>query len=251
MALALPKFRWLVIGAIAAGVWVVREDMKGPRPPERVPPAKTERSAQIKPRPPKPLAGRPAQPKQTEVAKTVQSEPVPPKPVPQSRNRSVASRRSKRQRSSCPGPSTVRRQSRRRSITGSITRPTSRPSSRPRRRCIMRAQAKADAPIIATLGPRTVMRELARSGEWRLVHGRRTEGLGARRLSGAADLPAAPAETAGRRKSSRRSRRKAGQGSIDPGQKALKVSVVSERTMPGTLATCSLMNLPMSSSVSM
>ena len=35
----------------------------------------------------------------------------------------------------------------------------------------MRAQAKADAPIIATLGPRTVMRELARSGEWRLVMG--------------------------------------------------------------------------------
>ncbi len=44
MALALPKFRWLVIGAIAAGVWVVREDMKGPRPPERVPPGSSAAS---------------------------------------------------------------------------------------------------------------------------------------------------------------------------------------------------------------
>ncbi len=56
-------------------------------------------------------------------------------------------------------------------ITGSITRPEKPSFVQTKSKVFMRAQAKADAPIIATLGPRTVMRELARSGEWRLVMG--------------------------------------------------------------------------------
>ena len=36
----LPKLRWLLAGALAAGIWVVRQDAERPRPPERVPPAK-------------------------------------------------------------------------------------------------------------------------------------------------------------------------------------------------------------------
>jgi hypothetical protein len=56
-------------------------------------------------------------------------------------------------------------------ITGSITRPEKPTFVQTKAKVFVRAQAKADAPIIATLGPRTVMRELARSGEWRLVMG--------------------------------------------------------------------------------
>ena len=100
MALALPKLRWLVIGAIAAGVWVVREDMKGPRPPERVPPAKPQKI-----------------------------------------------------------------------VTGSVTRPDKPTFVQTKAKVFVRAQARPDAPIVATLGPRTVLRELARSGHWRLVMG--------------------------------------------------------------------------------
>ncbi len=35
--LALPKLRWLLMGALAAGGWVVWQDGKVPRPPARVP----------------------------------------------------------------------------------------------------------------------------------------------------------------------------------------------------------------------
>jgi hypothetical protein len=175
MALALPKFRWLVIGAIAAGVWVVREDMKGPRPPERVPPAKTERSAEAKPRPPKVLAAKPAAARPT--AKTIAERPVPPKPV---------TNKPAQQKAAAEKPMTAAPQKTalllpksaglppakpQKIITGSITRPEKPTFVQTKAKVFVRAQAKADAPIIATLGPRTVMRELARSGDWRLVMG--------------------------------------------------------------------------------
>lgn len=35
--LGLPKLRWLLAGAVAAGIWVVEHDSRTPRPPERVP----------------------------------------------------------------------------------------------------------------------------------------------------------------------------------------------------------------------
>ena len=174
MVLALPKFRWLVIGAIAAGVWVVREDMSGPRPPERIPPAKSERSAQTKPRPPKPLASKPSQPKQAGV-KTAQAKPVPPKPVAPKPvvTKPVSGEPAIENDSPRPAQSRADRPPAKpqKIVTGSISRPDKPTFVQTKAKVYMRAQAKADAPIIATLGPRTVMRELARSGEWRLVMG--------------------------------------------------------------------------------
>ena len=171
MALALPKFRWLVIGAIAAGVWVVREDMKGPRPPERVPPAKTERSAEAKPRPPKRVAAKPdAKPS----AKAVGERPVPPKPVTRNPTpQKAVVERTEPRKTALLLPKSVDRPPAKpqKIVTGSVTRPDKPTFVQTKAKVFVRAQAKADAPIIATLGPRTVMRELARSGEWRLVMG--------------------------------------------------------------------------------
>lgn len=179
MALALPKLRWLVIGAIAVGAWVVREDMKAPRPAERVPPAKTERSAETKPRPPKPLAAT-TEPKAVAAkpaTKTIAERPVPPgrvtgKPAPQrplaEKTPAVAS-----QKTALLLPKTVARPPAKpqKIVTGSITRPEKPTFVQTRAKVYVRAQARADAPIIAALAPRTLMRELARSGEWRLVMG--------------------------------------------------------------------------------
>ena len=171
MALALPKFRWLVIGAIAAGVWVVREDMKGPRPPERVPPAKTERSAEAKPRPPKRVAAKPdAKPS----AKAVGERPVPPKPVTRNPTpQKEVVERTGPQKTVLLLPKSVDRPPAKpqKIVTGSVTRPDKPTFVQTKAKVFVRAQARPDAPIIATLGPRTVMRELARLGDWRLVMG--------------------------------------------------------------------------------
>ena len=177
MALALPKLRWLVIGAIAAGVWVVREDMKGPRPPERVPPAKTERSAEAKPRPPKRVAAKPAAARPA--AKTAAERPVPPNPVagtPASQKAAVEKTVSQMpaiRKTALLLPKSVDRPPAKpqKIVTGSVTRPDKPTFVQTKAKVFVRAQARPDAPIIATLGPRTVMRELARSGDWRLVMG--------------------------------------------------------------------------------
>ena len=172
MALALPKFRWLVIGAIAAGIWVVREDMKGPRPPERVQPAKTERSAEAKPRPPKRLAAKPEADKPP--AKAAAERHVPPKPVggtpaPQ---KAVVERIEPRKTALLLPKSVDRPPAKpQKIVTGSVTRPDKPTFVQTKAKVFVRAQARPDAPIIATLGPRTVMRELARLGDWRLVMG--------------------------------------------------------------------------------
>ena len=180
MALALPKFRWLVIGAIAAGAWVVHEDMKAPRPAQRVPPAKTEHSADAKPRPPKPVAGKTERAKPVAAkpaTKTTAERPVPQKPLtgkpaPQ---KAVAEKTPAvaPQTSALVLPKTVDRPPAKpqKIVTGSITRPEKQTFVQTKAKVFVRAQARADAPIIAALEPRTVMRELARSGEWRLVMG--------------------------------------------------------------------------------
>ena len=171
MALALPKLRWLVIGAIAAGVWVVREDMKGPRPPERVPPAKTERSAEAKPRPPKRVA---AEPDAKPPAKAVAERPVPPKPVTRNPTpQKEVVERTGSQKTVLLLPKSVDRPPAKpqKIVTGSVTRPDKPTFVQTKAKVFVRAQARPDAPIIATLGPRTVMRELARLGDWRLVMG--------------------------------------------------------------------------------
>jgi hypothetical protein len=191
MVLALPKFRWLVLGAIAAGVWVVREDFSGPRPPERVP-TWIERSLGAKPQPSKPAtvtakADRPAVGKPAAKAATerpIPSKPVTGKPAPQ---RAVTQRADPRnaapqrtslqkatpQKTALLLPKSINRPPAKpeKIVTGSISRPDKPTFVQTKAKVFMRAQAKADAPIIATLRPRTVMRELARSGEWRLVMG--------------------------------------------------------------------------------
>ncbi|MEP9387019.1 SH3 domain-containing protein [Mesorhizobium sp. KR9-304] len=181
MALALPKLRWLVIGAIAAGVWVVREDLSGPRPPERVP-TRIERSLEAKPRPQKPGAAvakadkRPAEkPSPSKTAeKPVPPKPVTGKPVPQ---KTVAQKAAPQnvapQKTALLLPKSIDRPPSKpqKIVTGSISRPGKPTFVQTKAKVFMREQARADAPIIATLGPRTVMRELARSGEWRLVLG--------------------------------------------------------------------------------
>lgn len=181
MALALPKFRWLVLGAIAAGVWVVREDMTGPRPPERVP-TWIERNIAAKPRPQNPVAAtakadKPANAKPA--VKAAAERPVPPKPVtgkpaPQKAvAEKVEPRKAAPQKTALLLPKSIDRPPSKpqKIVTGSISRPDKPTFVQTRSKVFMRAQARADAPIIATLGPRTVMRELARSGEWRLVMG--------------------------------------------------------------------------------
>jgi hypothetical protein len=181
MALALPKFRWLVLGAIAAGVWVVREDMTGPRPPDRVP-TWIERSLEAKPKPQKPVAAaakayKPAVAKPAPV-KTAER-PIPPKPVTgkPAQQKAIAEkvepRKAAPQKTALLLPKSIDRPPSKpqKIVTGSISRPEKPTFVQTRAKVFMRAQAKADAPIIATLGPRTVMRELARSGEWRLVMG--------------------------------------------------------------------------------
>lgn len=189
MALALPKLRWLILGAIAAGVWVVHEDMKGPRPPERVP-SWIERSLPWKSQPSKPVAvtakadkpvvARPAPARTAErpvPPKPVASTPVPPKAVAQKNQKpalqKIESRKAAPQKTALMLPKSVDRPQAKpqKIVTGSISRPDKPTFVQTRSKVFMRAQAKADAPIIATLGPRDVMRELARSGEWRLVMG--------------------------------------------------------------------------------
>jgi hypothetical protein len=192
MALALPKFRWLVLGAIAAGVWVVRADLNGPRPPERVP-TWIERSLGAKPQPLKPVAAtakadKPAAAKP--VVKVATEKPVPPKPVtgkpaPQravaqkAEFRKTVPQRTALQKAAAPEktalllPKSIDRPPAKpqKIVTGSIARPDKPTFVQTKAKVFMRAQARADAPIIATLGPRTVMRELARSGDWRLIMG--------------------------------------------------------------------------------
>jgi hypothetical protein len=176
MALALPKFRWLVIGAIAAGVWVMREDMKGPRPPERVP-TWIERNIAAKPKPTKPVAtaakaDKPAVAKPA--MKAAAERPIPPKPVTgKPAPQKAVAQKAAPQKMALLLPKSVGRPPAKpqKIITGSITRPEKPSFVQTKSKVFMRAQARADAPIIATLGPRTVMRELARSGDWRLVMG--------------------------------------------------------------------------------
>jgi hypothetical protein len=179
MALALPKLRWLILGAIAAGVWVVYEDMKNPRPPERVS-ARIERKAEAK-RPPKRVtaparAEKPAETKSTAKAleRPIPPKPVAGKPVPQKAvGQKIAPQKTEPQKTALILPKTVIRPPAKpqKIVTGSISRPDKPTFVQTRSKTNLRAQAKADAPVIATLEPRTVMRELARSGEWRLVMG--------------------------------------------------------------------------------
>jgi hypothetical protein len=151
-----------------------------------------ERIVAPKPQPSKPAtatakADKPAAKKP--VVKIVTEKPVPPKPVtgkpaPQRavtqgaepRNTApqrTALQKAAPQKTALQLPKSIDRPPAKpeKIFTGSISRPDKPTFVQTRAKVFMRAQAKADAPIIATLRPRTVMRELARSGEWRLVMG--------------------------------------------------------------------------------
>jgi len=166
MALALPKFRWLVIGAVAAGVWAVHEDMKGPRPPESVQKQKSERTAQSKLKPSKPVSAKPAAAKP--VSQQTAERPVPPKPVGGKPAPSAVSARTALALPKTVEPPPAKPQ---KIVTGSIARPDKPTYMQTRAKVRLRAQARLGAAVIAALEPRTVMRELARSGDWRLVMG--------------------------------------------------------------------------------
>jgi hypothetical protein len=169
MALGLPKLRWLLVGAVAAGAWVVYDDMNKPRPPARVvgtQKAQPQRSADTKPRPQLPLAAKSE--KRPEPGKTATARPTPPKAVggkPEAQKTALALPRTIDRPPPKPEKMT----------TGAIT-PKAAPAAKPiyvqtTAKVRLRAQARTNADVIATLEPRVAMREVARSGAWRLVVG--------------------------------------------------------------------------------
>ncbi|MBL8576786.1 MAG: SH3 domain-containing protein [Mesorhizobium sp.] len=171
--LALPKLRWLVIGAVAVGIWVVREDMKNPRPPEKV---QADRAA-AKPRPTQPVGVKSAGSTKTTATATPEK-PVPPKSLTgkTATNRTLLAKNPQSATSDTIAlvlPKTVDRPPSRpqKIVTGSISRPDKPVSIQTKARVRLRAQARPDAAVIATLEPGTVMRELVRDGDWLLVMG--------------------------------------------------------------------------------
>jgi len=171
--LTLPKLRWLVIGAIAVGIWVVREDMKNPRPPKNV---QSERSA-AKPRPTQPVGVKSSAAAKT-AAKATAEKPVPPKPLtgkapPAKTLAAKTLQPAGSETIALVLPKTVDRPPARpqKIVTGSISRPDKPVFMQTKARVHLRAQARTDAAVIATLEPGTTMRELARDGDWRLLMG--------------------------------------------------------------------------------
>ena len=147
---SLPGFKWLLAGAVAAGVWVVNEERKTPRPPERV--GGVERTVANKPAAAKPAA--PAKPTQLAAAATIKPNPPrPPLPVPLPKTAGAPQER----------PPAV--------AAGAIVRPqaSTRKQARTTTRVRVRARPNTDAAVVATLEPGHSVSELARSGAWRLV----------------------------------------------------------------------------------
>lgn len=155
-----------MIGAVAAGAWVVYDDAKNPRPPERVG-AQSQRSAETKPRPQKPVAAAPE--KKADPAKTAVAKPIPPNPV---------GGKAEPQKTALALPKTMDRPPTRpeKIATGSIPTKAKAIYVQTTAKVRLRAQARTDAPVIATLEPRVPMREVARSGDWRLVVGEGRKG---------------------------------------------------------------------------
>lgn len=171
MALGLPKLRWLLVGAVAAGAWVVYDDMNKPHPPKRVGTERSQlqRSADAKPRPQMPLAAKPD--KTPEPGKSAAARPTPPKPV---------GGKAEPQKTALVLPGTIDRPPAKpqKMTTGAIAPKAAKtaPAAKPvfvqtTTKVRLRAQARTDAEVIATLEPRIAMREIARSGAWRLVVG--------------------------------------------------------------------------------
>lgn len=203
--LALPKFRWLIFGAMAAGAWVVYQDMKVPRPP-----AKVQQTRSTAPAPKKPVASRHEEAK-PRIALHNAERPVPPAPV--GAKPAQKAENTTQQRTALALPKAVERPpvkpqqivtssigkkpAENRPVSTSKAGATGKPAKhifvQTRTKVQMHAQARRDAAVIATLEPRTVMRELARSGDWRLVMGDGRKGwIHSRSLAQPTFLPRRP-----------------------------------------------------------
>jgi hypothetical protein len=148
----LPSFKLLLAGALAAGIWVVRnDDIAASRPPA---PVKERRQVE---------AARPSAPlRKGTTAEAVRTASIrrPPEPV-KPRNAAETAL-----------PATAERPPLKpsRSITGSVTRPTASVGQyRTSARVNLRGRAGTAAPVIAVLEAGQPVRELIRSGHWRLV----------------------------------------------------------------------------------
>lgn len=133
--LALPSLKWLIVGALAAGIWVVYEEGKGPRPQERV-----------------------ARLSNTEAAKAASKRVEPPKAAV-SKAVTLPERAGRPQ----PRPSSI--------TTGSIPRPKAsvRKQLETTARVRVRIKPKPYAEVVATLEEGHIIVQLAQSGPWRLV----------------------------------------------------------------------------------
>jgi hypothetical protein len=158
---ALPKLRWLVLGAVGAGVWAMTQEPPSPRKaqaPTR--PAVTAQRKAEPPASPKPQAtvSPSAQPKQ-QVAATPPSAPSAPKEIV-----APASR-----------PSQI--------VTSSVAKPEHPlPQRAPENmlytatRVNMRGTADVSAPLVATLAVGEAVKPIVRDGKWQLVSARGRKG---------------------------------------------------------------------------
>ncbi|MDH6232566.1 type IV secretory pathway VirB10-like protein [Mesorhizobium soli] len=156
---ALPKLRWLVVGAVGAGIWAMTQEPPSPRKtqaPSR--PAVTAQHKVEPPATPKPQAAvAPSAPKQ--VAATPPSAPAAPKEVV-----TPAAR-----------PSQI--------ITSSVAKPDQpRPEAAPSNalytttRVNLRGTANASAPVVATLNMGEAVKPILLDGKWQLVSVRGRKG---------------------------------------------------------------------------
>ena len=167
MALALPKFRWLVIGAVAAG------DLGRARGHEGSAPARARSTAEIGAHGAVDAEAVEACFGETRCREAgLQGGDGTTRPAEAGRRQDLlVPLRSARTALALPKavePPPVKPQ---KIVTGSIARPDKPTFMQTKAKVRLRAQARPGAAVIATLEPRTVMRELARSGEWRLVMG--------------------------------------------------------------------------------
>jgi len=150
---ALPKLRWLVLGAVGAGVWAMTQEPPTPRKTPSRPAATVQRKAEP-PVAPQRQAGAPSAPKQVDAAPATS----PKETV------ALAAR-----------PSQM--------VTNSVAKPQHPlPQRAPDKmlytttRVNMRGTANASAPLVATLGVGEAVKPIVRDGKWQLVSARGHKG---------------------------------------------------------------------------
>lgn len=141
---SLPKFRWLFAGALAAGIWVVVDDMHAPRPPARISGHKAV-APKARPAAERQAAARPT------AAKPDDDKPALTGSLPEA---------------FAAPPSRPSRM-----ITGAIGKPDqqARLLLQTTSRVRLRSRAAIEGRILAQLEAGRSAREIARLGKWRLV----------------------------------------------------------------------------------